>query len=245
MKLWKSETFFKIIPELAIGALKIQNCKHLKLKHSDRLRMWALQQSWNIVAQCQWWPTMWSADVDDGCHSHDCSVDVKIPTADHFHDCTDPPSRSEPRLSSSSPVGSPSHSSKLRAGCFGSRWTSWRSCRPWGWGRSQGSCWIGPSGPFSSSPPPPSSLPPDLAALRPLPSWTPLWATSFGQKHVRSGKLGTEKIPCQHGYYLDISSFMGAKDIFGIVPPECRVDDDVYSSLVLISLSKRLNKLKY
>ena len=51
-------------------------------------------------------------------------------------------------------------------------------------------------------------------------------------------------IPCQRGYYLDISSFMGAKDIFGIVPPECRVDDDVYSSLVLISLTQKNCKVQ-
>ena len=54
--------------------------------------------------------------------------------------------------------------------------------------------------------------------------------------------MGREMIPCQRGYYLDISSFMGAKDIFGIVPPECRVDDDVYSSLVLISLRKKISR---
>ena len=138
-----------------------------------------------------------------------------------------PADRSPARLSSNSLAYSLFHSSKLRAGCCGSRWTSWHSCRPWGWGRSQGSCWTGPSGPFSSSPPPPSFPLPDLGVLQPLPSWIPLWAASFAQKHVRSGKLGREKIPCQDGYYLDISSFMGAKDIFGMVPPECRVDDDV------------------
>ena len=53
-------------------------------------------------------------------------------------------------------------------------------------------------------------------------------------------KLGKGMIPSQLGYHLDISSFMGAKDIFGIVPPECRVDDDVYSSLVLISLRQKI-----
>ena len=56
--------------------------------------------------------------------------------------------------------------------------------------------------------------------------------------------MGREMIPCQRGYYLDISSFMGAKDIFGIVPPECRVDDDVYSSLVLISLTQKNCKVQ-
>ena len=35
---------------------------------------------------------------------------------------------------------------------------------------------------------------------------------------------------------------MGAKDIFGMVPPECRVDDDAYSSLVLINLRKKIEK---
>ena len=71
---------------------------------------------------------------------------------------------------------------------------------------------------FSS---PPSCLAAASAKLNPF-MGSVLWTKT---REVR--KIGNGKDPGHHGYYLDISSFMGANDIFGMVPPECRVDEDV------------------
>jgi len=81
---------------IGIGALKIKDCKHLKLKQFGGWeRMCSLQQSWEIVAQC-WRHSRsrrccWSADVDDCCHSDDCSAPSADPHSDHFGDYTNPP----------------------------------------------------------------------------------------------------------------------------------------------------------
>ena len=100
MKLRKSETCFKIIPGLARRCIKDSKLQTSKAKtwlgsESEHCSKVGKSPHCRNVGGVPTTCYCSAADVDDGCHSDDCSVDVKIPSTDHSHDCTDRPYRSE------------------------------------------------------------------------------------------------------------------------------------------------------